>query len=98
MIVAPDMKNRPITRRALAALACLATALFVAPVEATRAPQLESSLERAVLEEMNLMRANPRAYAKKLERMRPRYKGTLLMRGKGEAPILTTEGRPALEE
>jgi uncharacterized protein YkwD len=84
-------------KKHLATIFCaLVCAFFVNPVDA-RAP-MESSLERDILDEMNVMRADPSKYAERLVKMRPRYQGTLLMRGVGQAPIATTEGVAALDE
>ena len=60
----------------------------------SRAP---SALEAAILEETNLLRKNPRAYAQKLISLRPSYRGKLIHR-EGQASILTQEGVAALDE
>jgi uncharacterized protein YkwD len=56
-----------------------------------------SDLEKAVLEEMNLARTNPTAYAAYLEAWRQYYKGKTF-RQPGSAPVETIEGASALEE
>jgi uncharacterized protein YkwD len=56
-----------------------------------------SDLEKAVLEEMNLARTNPHAYAEYLEAWRKYFNGKSFRRPGG--PIMTTiEGASALEE
>jgi uncharacterized protein YkwD len=56
-----------------------------------------SSLEKAVLEDMNLARTNPAQYATYLEALRQYYKGKTL-RLPGLAPLERVEGASALEE
>ncbi|MFO0749321.1 MAG: CAP domain-containing protein [Myxococcota bacterium] len=55
------------------------------------------ALERAVLDEMNLFRKDPRAYVAKLEAVRDAMRGNLIMR-EGETPIATQEGVSAVNE
>ena len=57
-----------------------------------------STLERDVLAELNLLRANPARYAQTLEAMRGSYDGTLMRRGGGLPAIRTVEGEAALVE
>lgn len=56
-----------------------------------------SALEKAILEETNLLRKNPPAYAEKLIALRPSYQGKLIHRP-GQPSILTQEGVAALDE
>ncbi|HYO90897.1 MAG TPA: CAP domain-containing protein [Pyrinomonadaceae bacterium] len=56
-----------------------------------------SSLEKAVLDEMNLARTDPTQYATYLEALRKYYKGKTL-KLPGVAPVDTIEGAAALEE
>ncbi len=56
------------------------------------------ALESAVLAELNRMRADPAGYARVLEAMRGTFRGDLMLRPRGEPPIKTVEGEPALEE
>jgi uncharacterized protein YkwD len=55
------------------------------------------SLERAVASEINLLRADPRAYAQHLRALRAKYDGKLL-RLEGRDPIRTKEGVKPLDE
>jgi uncharacterized protein YkwD len=73
-------------------------ALVVVAASLSHAAPQEDRLEAAVLTELNVLRANPPAYAKKLEAMRASYRGKLLFRGPGERPIATVEGVAALDE
>ena len=57
-----------------------------------------SELERAVVEEVNRMRRNPRAWAAALQRYRGYYDGRLLRLPGSEIPIQTFEGLPAVDE
>lgn len=65
-------------------------------VKPTAATNL-SALEKAILEETNLLRKNPPAYAEKLVALRPSYQGKLIHRP-GQPSILTQEGVAALDE
>lgn len=56
-----------------------------------------SSIERAVLDEMNLARTDPAKYAAYLEALRPYYKGKTL-KLPGVAALERVEGASALEE
>ena len=56
-----------------------------------------SSLEKAVVSEMNIARTSPKQYASFLEQFRKHYDGKLL-RLPGETPILTKEGTGAVAE
>lgn len=55
-------------------------------------------LEREILDELNLLRADPRAYTRYMERMLGWYDGKLMRRPGGLPPIKTIEGEPALVE
>jgi uncharacterized protein YkwD len=55
------------------------------------------ALERAVLDEMNLMRRDPRGYTNKLAALRERYRGRVIERP-GRPGILTEEGVGAVDE
>jgi uncharacterized protein YkwD len=55
------------------------------------------SLEGAVAREINILRADPRAYAQSLRALRPRYEGKLLHLD-GRDPIRTHEGVKPLDE
>lgn len=57
-----------------------------------------AALEEAVLDEMNLLRRDPRRYAEKLAAMRPFYRGNLVVRGEGRPSWATQEGVAALDE
>ncbi len=57
-----------------------------------------AALEEDVLEEMNLLRRDPRAYADKLAALRRFYRGKRIIRGPNEPAILTVEGVAALDE
>ncbi|MEC5028468.1 MAG: CAP domain-containing protein [Oscillatoria sp. PMC 1051.18] len=61
------------------------------------APGELSSLEREIVAEMNKARANPNAYADKLEALKPYYEGNLLSLP-GKTPLVTEEGLSAVEE
>lgn len=56
-----------------------------------------SSLEKAILEETNVLRRDPRGYANKLIQLRPSYQGKIIHRP-GQVSILTQEGVAALDE
>jgi len=56
-----------------------------------------SSLEKAVVNEMNLARTSPKEYLSLLEELKKYYDGKLL-RLPGETPILTKEGTSAVVE
>lgn len=80
----------------------LLLALFSATAPAQTGPSggddyALSTLEKAVLEEMNLARTNPAAYAAYLESLRQYYKGKTFKQP-GLAPVDTIEGATALEE
>ncbi len=70
--------------------------VVIVPNERISGKRLEA-LEHELLAEMNLLRGNPRQYARKLEALRPDYRGKLIMR-EGKPNILTKEGLAALEE
>jgi hypothetical protein len=55
-------------------------------------------LERDLLDELNLLRADPRAYTRYMESMLGWYDGKLMRRPGGLPPIKTIEGEPALRE
>ncbi len=55
-------------------------------------------LERDLLDELNLLRADPRAYTRYMEPMLGWYDGKLMRRPGGLPPIKTVEGEPALRE
>jgi uncharacterized protein YkwD len=84
-------------------LASLTLLLSLAPLKGLSQTQAGgddyslSSLERAVLEEMNLARTNPSQYAAYLEVWRKYYKGKSFKQP-GVATVETIEGAPALEE
>jgi uncharacterized protein YkwD len=79
-----------------AGLLLLAVALFpVPPAKAvTRTP---TNLARAVIDQMNRVRTNPRGYADFLESCRRYYQGRRLEMP-GQIPIRTQEGAGALDE
>lgn len=55
-------------------------------------------LEREILDELNLLRTDPQAYTKHMEKMLGWYDGKLMRRPGGLPPIKTIEGEPALRE
>lgn len=61
-------------------------------------PSGPTPLEHAILSEINVLRADPPAYARRLEAMAKHYDGVLMLRGAGLAPIRTVEGKAALLE
>ncbi len=62
-------------------------------------PSLElSAVEQALIEETNLLRANPAAYAKKLEQLLPYYDGMQLKLPDQSFVLETEEGVSAVEE
>lgn len=67
-------------------------------LEAEDAARQTARLEGQILRELNLLRADPRAYARHLQAMRHRYDGALLRREPGERPVRTVEGVVALDE
>lgn len=78
----------------------LAMALWPAPTAHTTppAPRSFGALEAAVLAEMNLLRKDPGAYARKLVALRPAYRGDLIIRDPAGPAIRTQEGVAALDE
>lgn len=70
-----------------------ASAAFAAP----RKTVIPRTLARDIGREIDLLRKNPRAYARHLEALRPRYHGKLL-RLDGRDPIRTKEGKKPLDE
>lgn len=64
---------------------------------APAAPDRDDSLERAVAAEINLLRADPPAYAKHLRALRAKYDGKLLHL-EGRDPIRTREGVKPVDE
>ena len=86
--------------RTILTVAFVATAARPGPAAASPNddPKRTRALEAAVLAELNRLRADPPAYARELEAMRAQYRGTLLTRGPGQAPIATVEGVAALDE
>jgi uncharacterized protein YkwD len=62
------------------------------------AAQSPSALERAVLEETNLVRTNPSAYAEHLEPMLDWFRGDVMFRPGSDVGIRTEEGRKAVRE
>lgn len=70
-------------------------ALFAASPLLAQSP---SPLERGVLAEMNLVRANPSAYAKHLEPMLDWFDGHLMLRPGSDVGIRTNEGQAAVRE
>jgi uncharacterized protein YkwD len=65
--------------------------------ERARPPQDLRLLEAEVLDEMNRMRRDPRAYAGKLRQLRTHFDGTVL-RVPGKPAVLTEEGGSAVDE
>ena len=57
-----------------------------------------SSLEKSVLEETNQVRTNPADYAKKLEGIRPYFKGKLFQKPGQSIALRTQEGVRAVDE
>jgi uncharacterized protein YkwD len=58
----------------------------------------QSSLERGVIEEMNLARTNPRAYAGYLKEYRKLYRGKYIYPQGNNVRIATSEGLSAVDE
>lgn len=56
-----------------------------------------SSLEKQVLEEMNLARTNPDKYADLIEATEKYYRGKIIMEP-GQVPMMTREGKSAVKE
>ena len=79
-------------RRSLAA----ALLLSLLAEGASAAPAYLSPLETQVLDELNRVRANPKAYADTLAAMRQYYRGRLLELP-GQVPLMTVEGPAALD-
>jgi uncharacterized protein YkwD len=92
--------ERPLERARQSEQTRLTTEIARSALAAARPlrPTTPTALEREVLAELNLLRKNPAAYARALEKMRGQYVGNILRRGKGQAPIKTVEGEPALLE
>jgi uncharacterized protein YkwD len=61
-------------------------------------PAAYRALEQAILQETNLLRRDPRAYARKLAALRPSYQGNRILRGPNQPAIATVEGVAALDE
>lgn len=75
----------------------LASAPPVAADEHTEV-SFPTPLEQEVINEINLLRADPSGYARRLEEIQSSYEGVLRMREEGLAPIRTVEGvAPLLE-
>ena len=76
--------------------------IVVAALPASSAPPAQvnafETLETALLDEMNLLRRNPRAYAAKLAAQRATYQGDLILRTPEGPAIRTQEGVAALDE
>jgi len=70
--------------------------LWIGSAQATRDADF-TALENGIVEEVNLARTNPRAYAVWLRGQRQYYRGTHLRRP-GEVPIGTKEGLAAVDE
>lgn len=81
----------------LALLLSLAPMTGLSQTQAGGDDYVLSELEKAVLDEMNLARTNPPAYAAYLETLRAYYKGKTY-RQPGSATVETIEGASALEE
>jgi len=58
----------------------------------------QSSLERNVIEEMNLARTKPRLYADYLKEYRKLYKGNYIYLSRSNVRIATSEGTSAVDE
>lgn len=58
----------------------------------------QSSLERGVIEEMNLARTKPRLYADYLREYRKLYKGNYIYLSRSNVRIATSEGTSAVDE
>lgn len=83
---------------ATAVLSTAAAALAGALVAAPLAAQSPSRLEQGALEETNLARTNPRAYAAYLLPMLDWFQGDVMYRPGSSIGIRTTEGRAAVRE
>ena len=87
-----------VARRRLACLGLSAVIGLVGFEPAQAAGDVDfAALERGIVEEVNLARTNPGAYAAWLNGQRPHYRGTQLRRP-GETPIRTKEGLAAVDE
>lgn len=89
-----------LVRREAAARLGILIALLIASPALARSPlhaQPASVLERALLTETNLARANPAAYAAHLEGMLPHFDGEVLRRP-GAVALRTSEGPSAVRE
>lgn len=75
-----------------------ATEIAAAPPSASPSSFELSEVERALIEETNLLRANPAAYAEKLERLLPHYDGMQLKLPNQSFILETEEGVSAVEE
>jgi len=95
------MRERITLRRALLGLVGLglgaaAAFLWIEPAQAARDVDF-SALEKGIVEEVNLARTNPGAYASWLKGQRKYYRGTQLRRP-GEVTVRTKEGLAAVDE
>ncbi len=90
--------------RLLLALALLMAAPDRLPAEAPfgassgRRSDEPTPLERAVLDELNLVRRDPPRYARELERLRERFDGRRLVDPETKVVLLTQEGGAAVDE
>lgn len=75
-----------------------ATEIAAAPPSASPSGFELSEVERALIEETNLLRANPAAYAEKLEQLLPHYDGLQLKLPNQSFILETEEGVSAVEE
>jgi uncharacterized protein YkwD len=57
-----------------------------------------SAIEQELLQEINLARTNPSAYAAHLESLKPLYNGNQFKQSNGKPPVITVEGWRAVEE
>jgi uncharacterized protein YkwD len=71
--------------------------LFAAATASAEPRKIRAGLAREVAREIDLLRKNPKAYARHLEALRARYDGKIL-RLDGRDPIRTREGRKPLDE
>jgi uncharacterized protein YkwD len=85
-----------VSRRSIAALLLIMAAACAAHA-APRKVAIPRTLARDIGREIDLLRKNPKAYARHLEALRPRYDGKLL-RLDGRDPIRTKEGKKPLDQ
>jgi len=69
-----------------------------APSSPAPAPVGDAALERAVLAELNRMRADPPGYAATLEALLPHFEGNVLRRPGERVGLMTQEGATAVRE